>query len=458
MIELGIVDLSADGRRRLSSLIERWSWKAPDSRVSVPRLSLHLLSPEEVRFHGSLDVCVVGPELVGCDAAFVNNLRQQIPDKILLCVLDSRTYSFGLVEQLGRLGVDDVLVDTATSDEFFRRILLLQRRVKNKKRGRLAVIDAARGGVGRTFLTAALAEGWFSKGQRVCIVDCDVVSQDLTRFLQVRPHVNESLRLLVDQQRVVTSETVTECVRPVWLDEPRFACVAPAAGGDETLFAAPHVQRGFIAVIEALLLQYDRVVVDTSGLIRPACNALFQVCDDLFFVVNRDASAAYANRQALSLIAGFLRPDAQLMTVLNDNGVGSASVSLLKDQVVVIAGRPMSYVTVPRCAQAAAWVCSGSTPYRFLRRSLQPVLSTPDPSGLNSRSFLRFGGVLAVWLTAIVKRLSVISAFWRRKRSRDSASNEPWGAQPTLAARSLLSIGCAIPDDGSLVSKPVLLG
>ena len=141
MIELGIVDLSADGRRRLSSLIERWSWKAPDSRVSVPRLSQHLLSPEEVRFHGSLDVIVVGPELVGCDAAFVNNLRQQIPDKILLCVLDSRTYSFGLVEQLGRLGVDDVLVDTATSDEFFRRILLLQRRVQNKKRGRLAVVD-----------------------------------------------------------------------------------------------------------------------------------------------------------------------------------------------------------------------------------------------------------------------------------------------------------------------------
>jgi cellulose biosynthesis protein BcsQ len=458
MIELGIVDLSADGRRRLSSLIERWSWKAPDSRVSVPRLSLHLLSPEEVRFHGSLDVCVVGPELVGCDAAFVNNLRQQIPDKILLCVLDSRTYSFGLVEQLGRLGVDDVLVDTATSDEFFRRILLLQRRVKNKKRGRLAVVDAARGGVGRTFLSAAIAEGWFSKGQRVCVVDCDVVSQDLTRFLQVRPHVNESLRLLVDQQRVVTSETVTECVRPVWLDQPRLACVAPAAGGDETLFSAPHVQRGFIAVIEALLLQYDRVVVDTSGLVGAARNALFQICDDLFFVVNRDASAAYANRQALSLIAGFLRPDAQLTALLNDNGVGSTPVSLLKDQVVVIAGRPMSYVTVPRSPQATSWVCSGSTPYRFLRRSLQPVLSTLDGAAAKSHSMSRFGGGVAGWVTAVVKRLSVTFAFWRGRKGSESASNEPWGTPPKLATRAILSIGHAMPDDGALVSKPVLLG
>lgn len=458
MIELGIVDLSADGRRRLSSLIERWSWKAPDSRVSVPRLSQHLLSPEEVRFHGSLDVVVIGPELVGCDAAFVNNLRQQIPDKILLCVLDSRTYSFGLVEQLGRLGVDDVLVDTATSDEFFRRILLLQRRVQNKKRGRLAVVDSARGGVGRTFLTAAIAEGWFSKGQKVCVVDCDVVSQDLTRFLQVRPHVNESLRLLVDQQRVVTSETVTECVRQVWLDEPRFACVAPAAGGDEALFSSPHVQRGLIAVIEALLLQYDRVVVDTSGLVSAARNALFQVCDDLFFVVNRDASAAYANRQALSLIAGFLRPDAKLTTLLNDNGVGSASVGLLKDQVVVIAGRSMSYVTVPRSAQAAAWVCSGYTPYRFLRRSLQMILTTVDGAPAKASSLFSVGGVVVGWLSALVKRLS-LAAGWRwGKKSRESASKEPWGAQPTLSSNPLLSIGHAIPDDGALVSKPVLLG
>jgi len=458
MIELGIVDLSADGRRRLSALIERWSWKAPDSRVSVPRLSLHLLSPEEVRFHGSLDVCVIGPELVGCDAAFVNNLRQQIPDKILLCVLDSRTYSFGLVEQLGRLGVDDVLVDTATSDEFFRRILLLQRRVQNKKRGRLAVVDSARGGVGRTFLTAAIAEGWFNKGQKVCVVDCDVLSQDLTRFLQVRPHVNEALRLLVDQQRVVTSETVTECVRQVWLDEPRFACVAPAAGGDEALFSSSHVQRGLIAVIEALLLQYDRVVVDTSGLVSAARNALFQVCDDLFFVVNRDASAAYANRQALSLIAGFLRPDAKLTTLLNDNGVGSASISLLKDQVVVIAGRPMAYLTVPRSAQAAAWVCSGYTPYRFLRRSLQPILTAVDGGASKASTIAAEGGAVVAWVSALVKRLSLAVGLRWGKKGRESASQEPWGAQPTLASNPLLSIGHAIPDDGALVSKPVLLG
>jgi len=458
MIELGIVDLSADGRRRLSSLIERWSWTSPDSRVSVPRISLHLLSPEEVRFHGSLDVCVVGPELVGCDAAFVNNLRQNLPDKILLCVLDSRTYSFGLVEQLGRLGVDDVLVDTASSDEFFRRILLLQRRVQSKKKGRLVVVDSARGGVGRTFITAAVAEGWFARGQRVCVVDCDVISQDLTRFLQVRPHVNEALRVLVEQQRVVTSETVAECVHTVWLDEDRFACVPPPAGGDESLFASPQVQRGLTAVLEALLVKYDKVVVDTSGLVSSTRNALFQLCDDLFFVVNRDASAAFANRQALSLIAGFLRHDATLTAFLNDTGVGSASLSLLKDQVVVITGRPMGYVTIPRSLQAAAWVCSGYTPYRFLRRNLNDLLSAAGQTGAaRSRVVSVCAKVVTLVREACRRLLSMLGIGWGRAK-RESASKVPWGAQPTLATGQLLSLDQASPYDGLLVSKPVLLG
>lgn len=457
MIELGLVDLSADGRRRLSSLVERWSWASPDSRVSVPRFSLHLLSPEEVRFHGSLDVCIIGPELVGCDAAYVNNLRQQLPEKIIICVLDTRTYSFGLVEQLGRLGVDDVLVDSATSDEFFRRILLLQRRVKTKRRGRLTVVDAARGGVGRTFVAAAVAEGWFNKGSKVCVVDCDVMSQDLTRFLQVRPYLNEPLRLLIDQQRVVTSETVSECVRNVWMDEPKFVCMAPPAGGDESLYASAHSQRGLIAVLEALLTQYERVIVDTSGLVSGVRNALFQVSDEVLFVINRDASGAYANRQTLSLIAGFMRPEARLATVINDTGVGSASSGLLRDEVVVISGRPMSYITLPRHDRAASWMCSGYTPYRFLSRYLQSIYVKPE-GAVGSRSLARRA---VGWLTVVVgeaaKRfMTALGERWGRK-NRPSASQHAWGKEVALPTSPLLGMEFQTPEEGMLVSKPILL-
>jgi MinD-like ATPase involved in chromosome partitioning or flagellar assembly len=457
MIELGLVDLSADGRRRLSALVERWAWSRPEGRVSVPRLSLQPLSPEEVRFNGGIDVCVVGPELIDCDAAFINTIRQQLPEKIIICVLDARTYSFGLVEQLGRFGVDDVLVDSASSDEFFRRLLLLQRRLQKRKKGKLIVVDAARGGVGRTFLTAALGEGWFLQGQRVCVVDCDVVSQDLTRFLQVRPHVNENVRMLIDQQRVVTMDTVSECVRPVWVDEPRFGCVAPPAGGDESLFASQRAHRGTLSLLEALLVQYDRVIVDTSGLVSAARNALFQSCDELFFVVNRDASAAFANRQALSLISGFMQPDATLTTVINDNGVGSASPLLLKNQVVVIAGRPMAYLVVPRCAKAMAWMCSGYTPYRFLRRHLKGALCSPDNKVRETRVSVSAARVVWAKVRDAVSPLVQGLWDWWRTSKKPGADKESFGAQARLEAPAILSLSHEIHDQSGLVSKPVLL-
>lgn len=455
MIELGIVDLSAESRRRVTALVERWAWTTPDTRLSLPRISVHSLSPEEVRFHGALDVCVIGPELIGCDAAYVSTIRAQLPDKILLAVLDSRSYSFGLVEQLGRMGIDDVLVDSATSDEFFRRILLLQKRIQAHSRGRLIVVDSARGGVGRTWMAAAIAEGWYSKGSSVCVVDCDVVSQDLTRFLQVRPYVSEPLKLVVDQQRVVTSETASDCIRPIWDDEPRFVCMPPPSGGDESVWAGVAAQRAMVSVLETLVLKYDVVVVDTSGLLTVARNALLQVCDEVIFVINRDTSAAYANRQGLSFVAGLLRHDAQLSVLINDTGVGAAPISLLRDQVTLISGRKVSHVVIPRCARAMAWVCSGYTPYRFLSRNVRALLvplDRPCPSD---------GGFVVGLSEPIREGLRRVRA-WGSLRLRKGLSRDvPHSAgveRRALPGRALLALSPSIPEGEELVSKPVVLG
>jgi MinD-like ATPase involved in chromosome partitioning or flagellar assembly len=458
MIELGIVDLSAESRRALTAVVERWAWTPPDFKISLPRISLHSLSPEEIRFHGGLDVCVVGPELIGCDAAFIHGIRKQLNDKVLIAVLDARTYSFGLVEQLSRLGVDDVFLDTATSEEFFRRILLLQRRFQGKKRGGLIVVDSARGGVGRTFMAATVAEGWYANGKSVCMVDTDVLSQDLARFFKVKPHVNEPLRLLIEQQRVVTAETVAECVRAVWADEERFVCVVPPAGRDESVFISSGAQRGITAVLEALLLTYDKVIVDSSGLPSSSRNALFQIADEVLFVMNRDISAAFANRQALSLIAGFTRHDAILTVALNDTGVGAAPISLLRDEVAVIAGRRMRHVVVPRSRRGAAWVCSGYTPYRFLSRSLREIFT--DVKAGDTKPALHAGAralVESVW-RAIRGRLEWLTTRLWGKATSTRQLKQGVGGRSLLPAVTMPGIDSLTTDVGGLVSKPVLLG
>lgn len=457
MIELGIIDLSAEGRRGVAALIEKWSWGSPDNRVSVPQISVSLLSPEEVRFNGSLDAYVIGPDLIGCDAAFVATLRQQLPEKVLLCVLDSRTYSFSVVEQLGRLGVDDVLMDSATSDEFFRRLVLLQRRMSLKKRGTITIVSGARGGVGVTFIAASVGEGLIDAGRRVCLVDCDVTSQDLTRFLGVSPHVNEPLRVLLDQQRVITSESVLECVRSVWSNEPLLHCVCPAAGGDEGLYANTKVARAFLSVLESLATHFDELVVDSSTLPASTLGALYQAAQRVVFVANRDPAAAYANRQALAVISGYLRPGVPLDVVVNDNSCATAPLSLLMRDVFITPGRSGRRIVIPRSVRATRWPCGGYTPYQFLTRQIEQLLA-PREGVLDSSERSLLYRAVALLREGLLTRLTKWCFGWMGRKSavRESGSKpselEGGRTYPILIGSALPSVG-----EGQLVSKPMLV-
>lgn len=456
MIELGIVDLSASARRRLAALVERWTWASPDSRISTPRVSIHLLSPEEVRFHGGLDVCVVGPELLACDVAYLTALRKELADKLILCVLDARTQSLGVVEQLGRLGVDDVLLESAGADEFIRRLVLLQRRMRNRQRGKTIVVDSARGGVGVTFVAAAAAEAVLSAGESVCVVDCDTSSHDLTRFLRVKPHVSEPLRLLIEQQRLITAETVSECLHEVWSDEEKLQCVPPPAGCDDATLAAPSAARALVEVLDALASLHGRVVVDASALAAGVKRAVWGAADELIFVANGDPAGAFANKQALGIISGMLRADAALTVVLNDNSRTSAPASLMRREVLAAPGREARFVRIPHSARAARWACSGQTPYRSLRRHIQALVQPSGAAAQNGAAHRLFERGLQ-WIASLGRAAAQLVGFGRGEdlavgtegmRAGESGSREP------------LAIGFAqgLLAEGDLVSKPVLFG
>ncbi|MEY4701379.1 MAG: hypothetical protein RL326_1566, partial [Pseudomonadota bacterium] len=182
------------------------------------------------------------------------------------------------------------------------------------------------------------------------------------------------------------------------------------------------------------------------------------IADEVLFVMNRDSSAAFANRQALSLIAGFMRHDAVLTAILNDTGVGAAPLSLLRDEVAVISGRRMRHIVVPRSRRGAAWVCSGYTPYRFLSRSLREIFNDVTASDDKSSSQARLKALVGSLWRAITGRLGwLMTRVWGKAVSvRQLKHGE--GSQSLLPAVALPSIGSSTADVDGLVSKPVLLG
>lgn len=456
MIELGIIDLSAEGRRRIASLIEKWSWASPDSQPPPPQCSVTLLSPEEVRFNAACDVYLIGPELVRCDVAFLATLRRQLPQKLLVCVLDTRTYSLSIVEQLGRLGVDDVLIESATSDEFFRRLVLLQRRIESKRKGALSVVSGARGGVGVTFIAAAVAEALTARGRTVCLVDCDVVSQDLTRSLRVAPHVSEPLLLLLEQQRILTSEGIQQCAIRVWGDDSRLQCVPPPTGGDQGVFCSAKAARAFVHFLDGLRSHFDELVVDTASLPVSCVQALHQNAERALFVANRDPSGAFANRRALSLISGYLQPDAALSIILNDNSIAAASIATLCQDVLVAPGHRAPVIRIPRIAQAARWACTGATPYRFSTRVFERLISMVVEG--ERRESRRFEGLIESALRIVSRlRLPRPRILRGRKWAAVDVLEEASSGVDDARYPAILGVDSVAVSDGRLVSKPMLI-
>jgi hypothetical protein len=160
--------------------------------------------------------------------------------------------------------------------------------------------------------------------------------------------------------------------------------MSPPVTSDETIFASLQSCRTFISVLEVLQTRNDVVIVDAAPLIAGVRHALYGLADQIVFVASRDPSGAFANRQALSVISGYLKPECKLTTVVNGLARASAPISIIRDQVVQVEGRAGKPLILPYVARAARWPCSGATPYRYVRRTLSPLFYSEESVGLCS--------------------------------------------------------------------------
>jgi MinD-like ATPase involved in chromosome partitioning or flagellar assembly len=270
--------------------------------------------------------------------------------------------------------------------------------------------------------------------------------------------VNEPFKILLDQQRVVTAETVKECVFPVWADEPHLLCVPPPAASDEAAFSSPQACRTLLSVLEVLQTLNDAIVVDASPMTLGVRQALYQVADDVVFVLNKDPAGAFASRHVLSLISGHIRRDARLIAVVNDLRNGGAPLSALRDCIAVPGDRAVRMVTIPFSSRAGRWPCSGYTPSRYLRKYFAKIL----PDALD-QSEERNTSLETPWESILHERgANFLKAIFRRlHRKKTNEGHGVDASRPSAAVRhghgALPLLTGPAPED-ELVSKPVLAG
>jgi MinD-like ATPase involved in chromosome partitioning or flagellar assembly len=366
MIQIAVLDHSAEARAQIIDSLHGFLSNAGTDLLLLPRIQFKPISAQELRFNSAPDLLIIGSEFVARDLSEVPKIKMSFPKTAVLLWLNKDQSNLVVVEQAARYGVDDVLFSDTTADYFFRRLLILVKKAVHHNSGKLVLVDGGKGGLGVTTLVAALGELIGSTGAKVTLIDLDFETQDLSRFLQARPFVNDNLRLLLDEERPVTEESVAQCLNLIWQDQDNIKCMSPVLESDDLYDPRSNVTKIILSVIEVLDSINDVVIVD-MGCARSALRKLFyRIADNLVFVVNDDPASLYASVDKLSKGRNLLGAGAQICVVENNIGLRGLGNKLLRQEfsrAARLENEHWADTSISFCKIGQRWPGSGSSFY-----------------------------------------------------------------------------------------------
>jgi len=377
MLEVFVVDSRAENRVALVDKILGFLDQESDNLRLIPRVNVSPLSPEELHLHTAPDLCILGSDLLAQELSYVSRIRKTLPHTPLVAWTTNELEHLGIIEQLARMGVDDTLSDQTGSHEFLKKLVLLSRKRKKKHSGKLILVDSGKGGVGVTSLVAALGEALADQGKKTLVCDFDVESQDLSRFLQARPYINDSLQHIFEGSRPLTSDYITQAYTQVWMDEPNLFCMSPIPESEAFYIGSAKFSRTLFSVLEILDETFDCIIIDIGSARGSLLQTLYRLADTVLFVLNNDPATLYASAERLRKARKLISADAEMLVV--ENGIKTAQLSpkIMREEftrVTHISDQEWSSNSVPFCMQGNKWPGSGATLYSLGKASTSTAL------------------------------------------------------------------------------------
>lgn len=416
MIEIAVVDSSAEARNQLADRIIRFQSEVQQKNPTCPQLSVRVLSLQELPFAEQPDVCVIGGECLSNDLVEIATVRTHMPDARLIADCPSDLANLVIIEQMGRLGVDDIINQHTSAEEFFRKLVLLSKRAKKSASGKLIAFDSGKGGVGVTSVVAATATTLFNKGLKVAVIDLDSETQDLTRFLSVRPVINENLAAMLSQERAVVKEFVEQALMPIW-GHGNLVCVPPVLSSLQALPARSPTIRIFLSFLEQLDHLYDVILVDIAGIRGGLYNSILRVADSVIFVTNPEPASMFATTQVVKETLR-LSPHPDAIRILqNSTAPGGMFAKLVNIELLrsLKLNKSQCMETfIPYVSAAAKWPGSGQTMDILCKSKLEKtfnqfiqelgILSLSEPNKIKTEDSSLGLGKIVSGLFSLIQR------------------------------------------------------
>ncbi len=409
MLQAFVVDRSVESRQNIVTRLEKVLEDGGTEANLIPKITIRPVASEELRFHAAPEICIVGPEIIGADPPEIARIRKLLPQTVIVGVLDKQSDNLSSVEQLVRLGIDDLIDQQLSGAHFLRKLMLLLRKSPTERHGTLVVVTGGKGGVGVTSLCAALGEAAMEAGKSTVLVDCDHDTQDLSRFLQVRPFVNESLQLLLEHNRPMTEESVAECLAPVWADENGLQLMSPCASAVSFESAGGRVVRTLLSVLECVDARADLVIVDCAGARGFLLEMLCRAADKVVLVANSDPASFFASLQKLQQLSAIANSDLKPVIVLNSTGRDGLSPRHLKGEFEAACAKlssSISLCTIPYSRRGSRWPGAGTTLFseggRGIELGIRQLLEHLGLAESESKTDLKFGTKVLTLLASAV--------------------------------------------------------
>lgn len=413
MLKIVVVDESAESRTRLVQ--ELCSLLRGDVELDLlPQVSISSAALEELRYSARPPhICVVGREIVTQDVARVGAIKRIVEKSALFVALPYGKTDFETSEALARLGADDVLMPDTTPAEFQRKILFSARKLIRAEEGVITLFDSGKGGLGVTTLVAACGDALSHAAQSTVMVDFDVETQDLSRFLRARPFINEPLHLILNGHSPATRDYIDECVVKLWDDTVATGCVPPPPESDKLYDPHGGMARPLVATIQALASTYSNVLIDIGSLKGPLLRSLYRVANRVVLLMNNDPATVFASTEKLNRLRAETAPDARLVVVANAPQKGALPSSTLRE-----AFRTGSEIQasewgpeIPYSKSGARWAASGETLFSLGDTDIESSINE-----LLVRLELRSGAPEAQSLSGLERMLRSIKSFRTRQR------------------------------------------
>ena len=375
-MKLLVVDSTTEAQAYCAKRIESFN----QSDMEMLDLKVKLVNERDCLSRVSeADVVVFGSGLGERAIGLARQAMANAPWLHIIMFVSNESYGGGAFRAAHSAGVRKVFPDSASPLDFLQELVAIHaefRRDGRTREGRVIAVTHAKGGVGATSISAALAEVCSVYHRRTLLWDLDVETRDLSRSLTVNGVEARVVSAWVNGTREISRESLRDAVIPISSD---VSVLMPPDRMAESMDLVCHTDgMGIVQrILELSRVMYDVIIVDTGGRMGPAVGGILRNADIVLIVVDDTILGLTAVDLYLTFVKTLVGGTDRIVFLVNPYSgalLGVPQIAAELEPAHNLGEAPWRLPPVPNDPKAALWPGSGRTLYSMGQKSTRVVL------------------------------------------------------------------------------------